>query len=234
MVDARLQHPFTLLISGPTGCGKTEWISRFLERCDSLMTHTPHRLIFCFSEWQPLYQRLGERMKKKNINTVFVKGAENLDTVIDEYDIEHPQILVFDDLMGESEAFILPWFTKKSHHRNVSVIHVMQNLFNQCKEQRNISLNAHYMVIFRNIRDMAQIAYLGRQIFPQKQKMLTQCYEDATSVHYRPLFLDLKAPNNVLRLRTNILEENGHPFTEVYTFPLNRECQERKREKVII
>jgi hypothetical protein len=46
-------------------------------------------------------------------------------------------------------------FTKKSHHRNISVMYIEQNLFHKGKNHRTISLNAHYMVLFKNPRDEA-------------------------------------------------------------------------------
>ena len=40
--------------------------------------------------------------------------------------------------------------TRERHHRNLSVIYVAQNIFHQGKEMRNISLNAHYIVLFKS------------------------------------------------------------------------------------
>jgi hypothetical protein len=48
-------------------------------------------------------------------------------------------------------------FTEKSHHRNIIVMYIVQNLFHRGKHHRVISLNAHYMVLFRNPRDVSQI-----------------------------------------------------------------------------
>jgi hypothetical protein len=57
-------------------------------------------------------------------------------------------------------------FTKGSHHRNLSIIYIVQNIFHQGKEMRNISLNAHYIVLFKTPRDKQQIYMLARQINP--------------------------------------------------------------------
>ena len=46
-------------------------------------------------------------------------------------------------------------FTKGSHHRNLSVIYIVQNIFYQRRETRNISLNAHYIVLFKSSREQA-------------------------------------------------------------------------------
>ena len=47
--------------------------------------------------------------------------------------------------MDEKDAVIVKLYTKKSHHGNVSVIYIVQNLFHHNKEHRTISLNASYL-----------------------------------------------------------------------------------------
>ena len=59
-------------------------------------------------------------------------------------------------------------FTKGSHPRNLSVIYIVQNIFHQGKEMRNISLNAHYIVLFKSPRDKQQVSMLARQINPDR------------------------------------------------------------------
>ena len=52
--------------------------------------------------------------------------------------------MVLNDLMTQSDKDkrIADLSTKGSHHRNLSVIYIVQNIFRQVKEMRNISLNA--------------------------------------------------------------------------------------------
>jgi hypothetical protein len=59
-------------------------------------------------------------------------------------------------------------FAKGSHHRNLSIIYILQNTFHQGKEMRNISLNAHYIVLIKSPRDKQQISMLARQVNPVK------------------------------------------------------------------
>jgi len=62
-------------------------------------------------------------------------------------------LLVLDNLVFETNELVANTSTKLSHHRNVSVIHLTQNLFDKNKYTRTISLNAHYLVLFK-IREM--------------------------------------------------------------------------------
>ena len=97
-------------------------------------------------------------------------------------------------------------FTVGSHHRNLSVIFIVQNLFHQGKEMRNLSLNSHYIILFKNPRDRFQVSVLARQMYPGKAKFLEEAYNDATKGHYGYLILDLKPDTDEdFRVRTGIL-----------------------------
>ena len=79
-------------------------------------------------------------------------------------------ILVLDDLMEESvsDSKIINMFIVGSHHRNISVLFLMQNVYQKGHHTRTMSMNAQYMVFFENPRDQTQIGILARQIFPSK------------------------------------------------------------------
>jgi len=70
---------------------------------------------------------------------------------------------------------------KISHHRNISILYLTQNLFDENKCTRTISLNAHYLVLFKNRRDAGQFAIFARQRYPICWKFAIEGYEDATS-----------------------------------------------------
>ena len=73
-------------------------------------------------------------------------------------DIDEPDYL---DVFQRKDKRIADLFTKGSHHRNLSVIYIVQNIFHQGKEMRIISLNAHYIVLFKSPRDRQQISILA-------------------------------------------------------------------------
>ena len=118
-------------------------------------------------------------------------------------DVTVPHLIVFDDMLGEKdEEKIKLWFTRKGHHRNASVIYITQNMFQQSKSSRSISLNSRYMVLFRNERDKNQIKTLAQQM---QAPHLLLAYEDATSMDHGYLVIDFHSrTNKELRLRTDI------------------------------
>ena len=73
-----------------------------------------------------------------------------------------------------------PCSLKKSHHRNTSVLYFVQNLFPKNKESRTISLNSHYMVVFKNPRDASQMSHLARQMYPGRVQFVQEAFKDAT------------------------------------------------------
>ena len=82
--------------------------------------------------------------------------------------------------MQETNETIANMFTKGSHHRNVSVVFLAQNLFSKNKFARTMSLNAHYMVLFKKPRDVSQFANLARQMYPKTSQFAVEAYRDAT------------------------------------------------------
>ena len=75
----------------------------------------------------------------------------------DVFDGRQPTLII-DDLMSETNQLVSDIFRKISHHRNIGVIYMTQNVFNKNKFTRTISLNAHYFVLFKNPRDANQFA----------------------------------------------------------------------------
>ena len=86
----------------------------------------------------------------------------------------------------------------------MSVVYLAQNLFPKNKFARTISLNAHYMVLFKNPRDASQFANL-RQMYPKRSQFAVEAYKDATREPYSYLLVDLRPEqDDDLRLQTNV------------------------------
>ena len=102
-----------------------------------------------------------------------------------------------------NNIFIANLFSRESHHRNISVILILQNLFHQGKYCRDISLSTHYFILFKNPRDVQQIKLLGRQL--DMQKKLLDVYLDGTADPFGYLLIDLSPGNkDSYMLRTRI------------------------------
>ena len=101
---------------------------------------------------------------------------------------------------------IVNLFTRGSHHRNLSVIYIVQNLFHQGKGSRSISLNSHYLVLFKNPRDKLQILTLAKQMFPWQTDFILKQHEEAVKRPFGYLLIDLKTTTqDNCRRPTNVL-----------------------------
>lgn len=197
-------HPFTAILAGPTSCGKSTFIKTFLTKLDKMVNQPIYEVIYCL----PLSQPIDDFF---NLFTV-VRGIPDIDVFTD----LKPRVLILDDLMQEADKSIVELFTKGSHHFNLSVIFITQNLFNQGKGRRDISLNTHYLVCFNNPRDRQQISTLSRQVAPEKPKYIQEAFRDATSTPYGYLLFDLtQSTPDQYRYRTAIFDTDT-PSNIVY------------------
>ena len=187
-MDPRLQHPYTCLVAGLTSCGKTQFVKRIIEEGEYMVNGSAEKIIWLYGEYQPAYMELSSKFP----NIMFIEGIpENLNEYIDP---KFRNLIVIDDLMSEtgSDKKVINLFTKGSYHRNLSVMLLLQNLFYNGKESRTISLNAHYIVLFKNPRDNTIVTSLAKQMYPGKVKFLQEAFRDATKLPHHYLFLDLK------------------------------------------
>ena len=205
-MEVVLKHPFTMIIAGPTGCGKTFWtLLNLCANSSSVSDVVPKRITYYYgSNWQPIFSNYTDKVR-------FVKGLP--DPEVFKCPHKEPQWIIIDDLMTEASDSknISDLFVKDSHHENISVILLVQNLFVRGKEFRTISLNAQYLVLFKNPRDRSIIYSLGRQVYPQAVSFLYEAYVDATKGQaFSYLFIDLKPDTpEELRVLSNLFNENG-------------------------
>ncbi|XP_077255586.1 uncharacterized protein LOC143893744 [Temnothorax americanus] len=206
-MDVRWKHPWTSIVCGPTGCEKTIFVKTFLRQLSHMSDVRFERVLFYYAKW--------EAAVKKNI----IEFREKLPRPEDySADPLSPKLMIIDDLMRKSSSSdaIVDLFTKGSHHKNLSVIFISQNLFHQGRGQRDISLNANYIVVFKNPHDRAQIRHLARQVFPNDPKFLEEAYYDATSRPHGYLLLDLKQSTpDEYRFRTSIFPDDTAHFVYV-------------------
>jgi len=63
------RHPFTAIVSGPTGSGKTQFVMRVVDSADAMIKPTPRKIVYYFAEYQPLFERYEDRIE-------FVTGCQ--------------------------------------------------------------------------------------------------------------------------------------------------------------
>lgn len=206
-MDIRWRHPFSAILAGPSNCGKSYFIKNLLLNAKSTLSTVPNNIVWYFACWQPLYTELLKSFP-------FIKFVEGLPSRLNDDELlplNKVNLVVIDDLMCDASQSpeIQHAFTKYVHHRNLSIIYIVQNLFCQGKSSRTINLNAKYIVLFKNPRDKLQVATLARQMYPGKASFFMEAYEDATGKPYGYLVVDLNSTTpESCRLRTGMFPPN--------------------------
>lgn len=106
----------------------------------------------------------------------FVEGFPDMDRWM----ADKKRLVVIDDLMSETDDRVTKLFTKGSHHRHLSVMYIVQNLFGKNKKQRRFSLNSHCVVLFKNPLDAAKLmCRLAKQIYQDRTFYVQESFKAA-------------------------------------------------------
>ncbi|VDI15559.1 Hypothetical predicted protein [Mytilus galloprovincialis] len=143
---------------------------------------SPERTIWCYKRWQPLFTEMQQTAK----NIIFVQRIPdylNNDSFI--YPKYH-SLVVVDDLMKDAtnSKDVCELFVEGSHHRNLSVTCIVQNAFLRGKDNRMMSINIQYIVLFKNPRDQITPAVFARQMYPNNSKRLMNKYMEGVKRPY--------------------------------------------------
>ena len=181
------------MVCGPSGSGKTCFVIKLLENAKEMIKPLPSRIIWHYGQWQEIYDQMTDVEFKQG-----PPSEEDIQTYQD-------SLLIIDDLMSECATLSSNIFTKFSHHLTISVIYILQNLFVQSKNQRSISLNSGYIVLFKNPRDFSQAVFLARQVSPYNNNLVLEAFLDATIKPHSYLMFDfIQSTQETHRMRTNI------------------------------
>ena len=198
--DSKIEKPFRMIIGGGSGTGKTSFTQKlvnanhFSSPFDKIIYCYPDYLIECPVEFDQIVD--------------YRPGLGDL-----EYFSSLPKntLIIYDDLMNEcgNSKDIMKLFSVIARKRQLSIIFLVQNLFDRSQQFRNIRLNASHLVMFnfhaaqdlklRLLRD------LGMQNLISKQSLAS-----VFSKPYSYIMLDIH-PNRQSSfgcITSNILNKN--------------------------
>lgn len=203
--DARLKTPFSLIIAGPSNCGKTSFVINLLKNSQRLLDNQFDYIIWFYGETFPR----DDYLRYKNV--MFYQGLpDSFDKLIDS---GKNGLAVFDDLMSEcgNNKLITEFFTRRTHHENVSIIFITQNLFHDGKERKNFVKNATYLCIFNSPLDQTIAYSLARKLMPKNQRGFVDLFSHAVDKPHGYLFIDghQQSPRNAM-FRTDIFGSVQH------------------------
>ena len=197
----KFKGPTTISISGQTGTGKTTFVHRLLKNKGHLFEPEPMEAMYCYGVYQKAFGEMEKEMP-------FIKFNSGLptDTDINEFsDSNTNKLIIVDDLMESltKSGTMENLFTRGSHHKNITVIYINQNMFCPGKHSRTINLNTHYLIIMRNPRDVSTMKILGRQL--GIGNALHEAYTDVHKTPFSYLLTDVSPTSDEqYKLLTNI------------------------------
>ena len=200
----RFKTPSSILVVGPSGSGKTVFTTKLLLNNLELFQTLPPQIHYCYGAWQEGFRS----MKEGGIK--FHEGIPDTDQLSKWF--PRGGLLVLDDLMEEGghDKRVLDLFTKHSHHRNITVLYLCQDMFPPGKYAKSISRNAHYVAAFKNPRDQLGFRNLVLQAFPSRWKDVQERFQSVTERPFGYMLLDLHpASSDDIRLLSHVLKEEG-------------------------
>ena len=213
-IHLKLKHPFNMIVSGPSACGKTSFVRKLFEFYDTITTIDQPRLRVFWAHGQD--QETYKKPISEFVDVVYHNGIPTEDEILN----VGPHILVLDDLMIEAASgkSLVSLLSRFSHHNNISIIYITQNLFFNGKNTTDANRQSHYTVVFRNSRDKSIAITLAKQLAPHNKSHFYESFHDATKQPFSYLLIDAHptTPEDLL-LKTNIIpEKSGHCQCDVY------------------
>ena len=179
--DLRLQKPFRLIVAGASGCGKTEFVKKLVNK--NFFETKFNKIVYIYPDY------LNDIPAEFKRNVDYISGLPK-----QHYFASLPAntLVVIDDMMIESSKSeeMVKLFSVTARKRNISLILMTQNLYHPGKHFRNIRLNASGVVLFKffagvdvNHRFLRDVG-LAKTVSPL---MLEKIY----SKQYAYIFVDL-------------------------------------------
>lgn len=199
-MDFRLESPALLLLVASSGSGKSFLAKQAVENKEHIFKEKFEKIIWHYSEWQDMYEPL-----QREHGVIFIEGPPSPE----QYPPGEPTKWVicddFQDQITKNNSDFVNFAIKSIHHRNLHFWLLLQTLFPPKLKQ--ISLQAHYVILMKQRRDLSQIRTFCLQIDPTNWKALMEAYHDATKLAHSHIIFDFH-PRQIdsLRIRTGLLE----------------------------
>jgi hypothetical protein len=114
--------------------------------------------------------------------------------------------------LNNKRDILANFFTRRSHHSNISIVFIVQNLFE--KNMKIVRDYTHYIFLLNSPSAALQVRSLGSQIFPENSlKFFLDSYKQSVvDKKFGYLLIDLHpASDALLRLRTDLFKESEFP-----------------------
>jgi len=180
--DHNMDIPFRACVCAPSGSGKTNFVLNILKKFSKGKGTFVDIYIITNNKDEPLYNWLGD-----NFNNIHIlEGMANTPN-LDDMDKSYNTLVIWDDLVINKNQEKAKNYFMRARKQSCCVIYISQSYFDILPFIRK---NSNYLFLFDlggSKREQTTILKeWGRNLTPEE---LTAMYEDATSVHMRPLII---------------------------------------------
>ena len=198
--------PFTMLVFGGSQTGKTRFVFEMIRNRVKIFTECPQKIYYIYSEKQKMFDDYND----------CVHFTQDLG-ILDELPENENILVIIDDMQDEikDNKKVQHLFTKGSHHRQINLILILQNLFAQGSIYVNLRYNSNYYVLTEHCSNYSSLEHFIRRFIGGKDiSYFNRSYRDMIRQEWGALLIDAhpqsilkKHPYNVLlRSNTNSIE----------------------------
>ena len=180
-------HCFVSVVA-PAGSGKTRLIGRMIVNQAKIISPSFDKITYFYNHYQEHYETILMNCESTHVDIEFIQGLEWKS--LEKVEVQKKQILLaVDDSFEEaakSEQFLA--LVIAGRHRNIHLVVLRHNLFQQTKSSKTIDLSVTQIILFNSPRDSEQIGILGRQI--GERHLTMEAYKRATRKPVGHLMID--------------------------------------------
>ena len=156
------KHPTQMLVGGPTKSGKTTLCLRLLREREKMFSHQ-FRDIYWFYKMENSIRHAKKEFPEIN----YVEGNVS-NKFVDGLDVDSDKLLICDDMQdmvsnNKTLDGLMNIFTRDSHHKNLTVIFLVQDLF--LKNMNKVAGQCENVIAMTNGSSLSNILNMGRRQF---------------------------------------------------------------------
>jgi len=193
-----------MCVVGPSECGKTQLIFNMLT---SNTFYKPFdKIYYCYRHWQDIYDKFRKSINNIEFIQLMAGNFDIVNSLVDETkpfittlqqenttgdnNSKYRTLMIFDDVAEEilkNDNFSN--LATSGRHKNISVIFIKHNLYQQGKHSVTIDKNTTHLILMKNPRAGRQLKILGTEL--GNMKFLEECYRKAVEEQqYGHLLID--------------------------------------------
>ena len=197
--DCKMEKPFRLIVGGGSGTGKTTLLRQLVNK--SHFSTPFDKIVYCYPDY------LDEIPVEFDQIVEYKPGLCDL-----AYFTALPKnsLIIYDDMMNEcgNSDDIMKLFSVIARKRNLSIIFIVQNIYDNSKQFRNIRLNATGFIVFKFFAATDVTKRLFRDLGIQSlmpKRLLDEIYNK----RYAYIFIDVhpERHSEFITIRGNIFDQ---------------------------